>query len=83
VVSPAALAEVKGNLVNTDKVRAAATRRQTVDILKALQSADAYQILLDAQPVLNNELATLTGTAANDLKDLIARVQAAVTPYYN
>ena len=83
VVSPAALAQVQGNLVNTDKLRTADTRRMTVDILKALQSADAYQILLDAQPKLNTEMATLTGAAANDLKDLIARVQVAVTPYYN
>ena len=42
----------------------------TVDILKGLQSEDAYAILLDAQPKLNTEMATLTGTAANDLKDL-------------
>jgi hypothetical protein len=83
VVSPAALAEVKGNLVNTDKLRAADTRRMTVDILKGLQSADAYQILLDAQQPLQTEMTTLTGQAQNDLKDLIARVQAAVSPYYN
>ena len=83
VVSPAALNEVKGNLENVDKIRAADTRRATVDILKGLQSEDAYAILLDAQPKLNTEMATLTGTAANDLKDLIARVQAAVSPYFN
>ena len=83
VVSPAALAELQGNLDNTDKKRAAATRRLTVDMLKALQSNDAYSVLLDAQPKLNSELATLTGTAANELKDLIARVNAAVSPYYH
>ena len=83
VVSPAALAQVQGNLDNTDHLRTADTRRMTVDILKGLQSEDAYQILLDAQPKLNNELTTVTGTAANDLKDLIARVQAAVSPYFN
>ena len=67
--------------LNTDKLRAADTRRMTVDILKGLQSADAYQILLDAQPKLNTEMATLVGVAANELKDLIARVSVAVTPY--
>lgn len=82
-LTPAGLAELKGNLVNSDKLRAAATRRQTVGILKTQQSDPAYGILLDAQPALDAELQTVTGTAANDLKDLIARVKAAVTPYYN
>jgi hypothetical protein len=83
VVTPAALTQVQGNLDNTDHLRAAATRRMTVDILKGLQSEDAYSVLLDAQPKLNTELTALSGTAANDLKDLIARVQAAVSPYFN
>src|SRR5262249_9410725 len=48
VVSPAALAEVKGNLDNTDHIRQGATRRMTVDILKGLQSDDAYSVLLDS-----------------------------------
>jgi hypothetical protein len=72
-------------LQNVDGVRSFETRRFAVDVLKSLQSTAAYEGLLAAQTELNDALTqgTVTGDEAALSKDLLARINVAVTPYFN
>ena len=79
-----ALAELRGNLLNLDGVRSFATRRQGVDVLKQFQNGAAFAILQETKVKLTVQLAsgTLTGQAFLNTEDLLARVTAAISPYY-
>jgi hypothetical protein len=76
------LAELKGNLLNSDKIRSFPTRRICVDILKKLQSQAAYQILVEARAVLAVERLSLSGSDQALLDDLAARIDNATHPYF-
>jgi hypothetical protein len=82
-VTPLVLAELQGNLVNTDKIRTYATRRAMVDILKKMQLQAAYDTLVNARSQINAGLAGLSGSELNDAQDLLARIDAATHPYFN
>jgi hypothetical protein len=72
------------NLLNTDGVRSFETRRLAVDLLKHLQSVEAYQALLDARTTLNTTLSdgSLEGANVALTTDLIARIDAVTAPYF-
>jgi len=78
----ALLAELRGNLVNQDRLRSFATRRVCVDILKKLQTQAAYQVLVEARAGLVAERVTLGPIDAALLDDLAARIDAATSPYF-
>ena len=82
-LTPLVLKELQGNLLNSDKVRSFATRRAMVDILKKLQTQDAYNLLVDARAQIAATLSGLSGSELNDTQDLIARIDAATHPYFN
>jgi hypothetical protein len=84
VVLAAAVGDLRGNLTNADGIRSFETRRSAVDILKKVQRVDAYRVLLDARAQLAAELAagTLAGDDAAFSTDLLARIDAAISPYF-
>jgi hypothetical protein len=76
--------ELRGNLLNLDGFRSFQTRRLSVDALKTWQTLPAYEVLREArlalvpaaEPPLPTDQQALT-------EDLLARIQRAVTPYFN
>jgi len=83
VLGPALTAEVKAVLLNGDGIRSYKSRRTSVDILKKVQSGAAYGALRDAKTVLEASRPTTPPDQALDLEDLIARIDRAITPYYD
>ena len=81
-VTPAVLADVQGILLNVDGVRSFQARRTMVDILKSMQSLPAYLALRSARATLTAGLDSLSGAERAQAEDLIARIQAAMSPYY-
>jgi len=72
------LGEISAYLNNTNTVMSYTSRRNSVDILKKVQHADAYAALVQAR-------ANIAATApASDLlaQDLLARIDAAIHPYF-
>ena len=71
-------------LRNVDGIRSAKTRRAMVDLLKARQTNRAYGKLLLARNELQGQLqlGTLTGDAALEARDLLARIDRATAPYF-
>jgi hypothetical protein len=82
-LGPALVAEVKAVLLNGDGIRSYKTRRTMVDILKKVQVARAYQALRDAKTALETSRPTTPPDQLLDLDDLIARIDRAITPYYD
>ncbi len=67
-------------LVN--EARSFETRRVMIDVLKAQQTLAAYQALLWAKAAITGARAGMTGTQADLSDDLLARVTAAMSPYF-
>jgi Met-zincin len=84
-VLAAIVADLRANLLDPVHVRSFATRRQAVDVLKKLQSAPAYRVLREAQATLDAELVAggLDGDEEIFLTDLSARIEHAVSPYFD
>ncbi|MBZ4418604.1 zinc-dependent metalloprotease [Myxococcus sp. RHSTA-1-4] len=80
--TPAVLADIQGILLNVDGIRSFKSRRTMVDILKSMQSLPAYLALRDARDTLSAGLGSLSGVERAQAEDLLARVQAALSPYY-
>jgi hypothetical protein len=74
--------QLKGILQNADRVRSFESRRDAVDILKKMQTLDAYSVLTESRAKVSADLATLTGNDALLTKDLLGRIDAATTPYF-
>ena len=81
--TPALLAQLRGNLLNLDGVRTRATRRVAIDILKKLQTYEAYAVLSEARDAVDASLPGLSGPARLDAEDLASRLRAATSPYFN
>jgi hypothetical protein len=79
---PLVIADVKAILLNTDGVRSFTARRTMVDILKVQQTLASHAALREAQDTLAAQLPTLSGDARLQTEDLLARITAAVSPYY-
>ncbi|MCU1277422.1 MAG: hypothetical protein JWM53_968 [bacterium] len=75
--------ELYGNLANSDGQREFATRRLVVDTLKKLQNDTALDALVRAKAAIAASRAGLTGAEAQNTDDLLVRINAALTPYYN
>jgi hypothetical protein len=78
----AIVADAKSILIDAEHVRTPATRRLIVDALKAAQDLGAYQALLDARATLAAQLPGLGGADQALTRDLIARIDAATSPYF-
>jgi hypothetical protein len=70
---------------NVDTVRPAPMRRAMVDLLKKLQTAAGFQALLSLRADLDAQLkaGTLSAAEALVVQDLIARVDRAISPYFD
>ena len=66
-----------------DGIRGFTTRRQSVDILKLMQSMPAYRILLDGQTTVQQQRAAATGDTAAYVDDLLSRINVALHPYFH
>jgi hypothetical protein len=82
-LGPALTAELSAVLLNGDGIRSYKSRRTMVDILKKVQSAAAYRTLRDAKTQLEASRPTTPADQVLDLDDLIARINRAITPYYD
>lgn len=74
--------QATNELLNSDRFRAAGSRRQAVDVLKKMQTLTAYRALSNARGQLVSQQPTTTGDARLILDDLIARADKALTPYF-
>jgi hypothetical protein len=79
---PLVIADVKAILLNTDGVRSYTARRTMVDILKVHQTLASYAALSEAHDVLAAQLPSLSGAERLQTADLLARVSAAISPYF-
>ncbi|MDW8283528.1 MAG: zinc-dependent metalloprotease [Myxococcales bacterium] len=77
------LPELRGNLLNADGFRSHATRRVAVDVLKKLQLVEAQAVLREARAALAAQLPMLSGEALLLQQDLISRIDAALSPYFD
>ena len=81
-VVAAIAADAKAVLINSDRVRGFATRRLVVDALKKAQTQSAFLALRDARDAIT---ASLNGLSPSDralTEDLLARITAAISPYF-
>jgi hypothetical protein len=74
--------DAKNFLINNDNSRSYATRRILIDSLKKAQSTPAYLALVDARAALVARLTNLGPTDRALTQDLIARIDAATSPYF-
>jgi hypothetical protein len=80
----ALVVELKGTLVNADGIRSFPKRRLAVDTLRRLQRVDASQALSDARTALGVQSMNSTTPADRvQLDDLAARVERALSPYFD
>ena len=74
--------QLGSEVLNSDKVRTGPSSRQAIDVLKKLQTLEAYRALVDAKAALGARRAQATGDDALLLDDLIARAEVAMSPYF-
>jgi len=72
----------KNLVINSDGVRSYATRRLVVDALKKAQNDSALVALRSARDAINGTLNQLSATDRPLTEDLLARINQALTPYY-
>ncbi len=87
VTDPAVLSQIasdgKNILLNLDGVRSFATRRVVVDALKRAQNTDAFIALTTARATLAATLGSLSPVDQALTRDLIARIDAVTSPYFD
>ncbi|QSQ15396.1 zinc-dependent metalloprotease [Myxococcus landrumensis] len=81
-ITPAAVADIHGILINVDGIRSFQSRRTMVDILKSMQSLGAYSALRQGRDTVATQAGTLSGTQKLLAEDLLARIDLALSPYY-
>ncbi len=81
-LTPLILAQLRAGLLNVDGVRGYPTRRMVVDVLKKLQTYEAYAILREARLDLEARLPGLSGQELLAAEDLHSRIQRATSPYF-
>lgn len=74
--------DAKAFLINDDNARSFATRRLIIDALKRAQNTPSYLALIDSRGALAAKLTTLGPTERALTQDLIARIDAATSPYF-
>jgi hypothetical protein len=70
-------------LTNADKIRSFESRRAMVDLLKKMQSNDAYNLLVTSKASIVALRPSLTGGEAALTDELLSRIDAAINPYFN
>ncbi|MFP2905664.1 zinc-dependent metalloprotease [Pyxidicoccus sp. 3LFB2] len=81
-LTPAILQQLRAYLLNVDGVRGYPTRRVMVNVLKKLQTYEAYAILREARLTVEAQLPALSGQELLAAEDLAARLQQATSPYF-
>ncbi|MCP3139714.1 zinc-dependent metalloprotease [Pyxidicoccus xibeiensis] len=79
---PLVVADARAILLDEDGLRSYRARRTMVDVLKVQQSLASYAALREAQDVLTAQLPSLSGDVRLQAEDLVARISAAISPYY-
>jgi hypothetical protein len=69
-------------IANADGIRSFPARRTAIDTLKAMQHEAALAALVEAREGLVQSRASATGGDALEIDDLVARVDAAMKPYF-
>jgi Met-zincin len=82
-VQAAAANDAKAFLINTDQTKSYSTRRLLVDALKKAQNTDSFLALESAKAALTAQLPSLSATDQALTRDLIARITAALSPYFD
>jgi Met-zincin len=70
-------------LTNADGVRSFESRRAMVDILKLMQSNEAYDVLVTSRASIAAIRPTLTGSDASLTDELLSRIDAATAVYFD
>lgn len=70
-------------VINADGARSYPTRRIVVDALKRAQNLDSYLALVTAKDALTVQLPTLSPLDQALTRDLLARIEAAISPYFD
>lgn len=81
-VLAAAAQDAEGIVVNADGARSYPTRRIVVDALKRAQNLDSYLVLVSAKDTLTAQLPSLSPQDQALTRDLLARIDAAISPYF-
>jgi hypothetical protein len=81
-VIAAIAADGQGILANLDGARSYPTRRIVIDALKRAQTLDAYLALLGARDLIAAQLGGLPPVDQALTGDLLARLDAAISPYF-
>jgi hypothetical protein len=81
-VVAAIAADGKALLINSDGARSFATRRLVVDALKKAQNQSAFLALRDARDAITAALPGLSSSDRALTEDLLARITAAISPYF-
>lgn len=68
---------------NVDGARSYPTRRTVVDALKRAQNLDSYLALVSAKDTLTAQLPGLSAVDQALTRDLLARIDAALSPYFD
>lgn len=74
--------QLKKEILDSDGVRTYASRRQGIDVLKVLQTTEALRALSEARAELDAQRSEAKGDDALLLGDLVARADAAMSPYF-
>jgi hypothetical protein len=82
LLTPAMLGQLRAVLLNVDGVRSPQSRRVAVDVLKKLQTYEAFAILLEVHTELVASLPLLSGNERLAADDLARRIHAATSPYF-
>jgi hypothetical protein len=82
-VVAAALQDLSDNLTNVDNIRSFETRRVCVDILKKMQSNEAFAALRASRTTVATARAALSGEEAALTDDLLQRIDRALSPYFD
>jgi hypothetical protein len=81
-VVAAIAADARALLINSDGARSFATRRLVVDALKKAQNQSAFLALRDARDAITASLGGLSASDRALAEDLLARITAAISPYF-
>ncbi|MEW5740862.1 MAG: zinc-dependent metalloprotease [Myxococcota bacterium] len=76
------VAVAKNMLINSDGHRFIANRRVVVDVLKAMQTNEAYDALVTARAALVTERSRYNAQGQAQMDDLIRRLDLACSPYF-
>ena len=82
----AVLAELGGHLKNTDKIRSVATRKVAANVLKKMQTVDAFNVLREGAAALSGDImgGTLSPDEQAQAEDLLKYIDTKLlSPYFN